>query len=128
MALLICIIEDNVPIRKLFCTLLKKNGIDTADFGDGTSGLNWLNQNTPDLLVVDILLPDMNGSEIMQSVRNTEAGKTMPIIAATGFAQANDREKYLEMGFDSYISKPINTSTFVQDIKLVIEEKKQHKN
>jgi DNA-binding response OmpR family regulator len=124
MSQLICIIEDNVPIRKLFCTLLKKNGFDTADFGDGTSGLNWSRQNKPDLLIVDILLPDMNGSDIMQTVRELDYGNSLPIIAATGFAQANDKEKYLEMGFDSYIAKPINTATFVTDIKTVIEDKK----
>lgn len=54
MSQLICVIEDNVPIRKLFCTLLKKVS-ETADFGDGTGGLNWLKQNKPDLLIVDIL-------------------------------------------------------------------------
>lgn len=124
MSQLICVIEDNVPIRKLFCTLLKKSGFETADFGDGTGGLNWLKQNKPDLLIVDILLPDMNGSDIMQTVRELDYGKELPIIAATGFAQANDKEKYLEMGFDSYIAKPINTATFVQDIKIVIEDKK----
>lgn len=66
----------------------------------------------------------MNGSDIMQTVRELDYGKELAIIAATGFAQANDKEKYLEMDFDSYIAKPINTATFVQDIKNVIEDKK----
>lgn len=119
----ICIIEDNSPIRRLFCTLLKKNGYETVDFADGTSAIAWLNENQPLLILIDILLPDMNGSDILQFARALPWGKDVPMIAATGFAQPNDREKYLDLGFDSYIPKPINISEFVNDIKTIIESK-----
>lgn len=122
---LICIIEDNTPIRKLFCTLLKKNGFQVADFSDGNSGIEYLKNNQPDCLIVDILLPDINGTEILQIVRSLPHGNNLPIIAATGFAHSNDKEKFIEMGFDSYISKPINTNTFVEDIRNVIAAKKE---
>lgn len=120
----ICIVEDNTPIRKLFATLLSKNGFQVVDFGDGATALAWLKDNTPNSMLCDILLPDMNGSDILAFVRQKPNGDKIPVIAATGFAKINDREKYLEMGFDGYISKPINTATFVQEVKDYIEAKR----
>ncbi len=120
----ICVVEDNLPIRKLFCTLLKKSGYEVSDFGDGKTALEWLKNNRPILLLCDILLPDMNGGEIMKFVRELPYGKEVPIVAATGFAQLSDREKFLEMGFDGYISKPINTAIFVQEIVDLMNAKK----
>ncbi len=119
----ICVIEDNGPIRKLLCTVLKKSGYDTIDFGDGKSSLEWLKENLPKALIVDILLPDLNGSEILEYIRAIDGGSDVTIIAVTGFAKAGDRDKYLQMGFDSYIPKPINTATFAQQVQDVINEK-----
>ncbi|MDD3124950.1 MAG: response regulator [Candidatus Kapabacteria bacterium] len=122
MGKLICIVEDNVPIRKLFCTLLNKAGFETIDFGDGTSAINWINTGKPDLMIIDILLPDMNGTDIMKHARTLPHGNSFPIISSTGFAQASDRDKYLGLGFDFYISKPINSTTFVQEIKQIMDD------
>jgi DNA-binding response OmpR family regulator len=119
----ICIIEDNKSIRKLFCTLLQKSGNKTVDFGDGNSGLSWLNENTPLALIVDILLPDQSGTDILQLVREMPHGERIPIIAVTGFAHAYDRNKFLELGFDGYIPKPVNTSSFVNEVKEIIVQK-----
>jgi DNA-binding response OmpR family regulator len=115
--LLVCVVEDNAPIRKLFCTMLNKSGIKTVDFGDGASALNWLKNNKAQGFILDILLPDTNGSELLSNIRNLENHKISPAIAVTGFAQNQDREKYLSQGFDHYISKPVNTSTFVAEVK-----------
>ena len=122
----ICVIEDNVPIRKLFCTLLNKSGYTTVGFGEGKPAIEWLQQNNPQCVIVDILLPDKNGPEILKAIRDVPEGNKIPVIAATGFAHSNDRQNFLEMGFDSYISKPINTSSFVADIKKIIEEKEKN--
>ncbi len=118
----ICVIEDNAPIRKLYCTLLKKSGLNTVEFSDAASTLEWLKNNTPDAIIMDILLPDINGTELIGIIREMPACKGVPVVAATGFATSNDRDKFLELGFDSYISKPVNTKTFVNDIISVIEK------
>lgn len=122
---LICIIEDNNAIRKLFCTILKKSGLNTIDFPDGSSAVKWLNDNIPDAIILDILLPDSNGTELLKIIRKMPLGNTIPIIAVTGFAKTNDKEKYLEMGFDSYFSKPINTVHFANDVNEIIKMKSQ---
>jgi CheY-like chemotaxis protein len=116
-SLLVCVVEDNAPIRKLFCTMLNKSGIKTVDFGNGASALSWLKINNAKGLILDILLPDANGSELLANIRNLVNHKNTPAIAVTGFAQNHDREKYMSQGFDHYISKPVNTSTFVSEVK-----------
>ncbi len=120
----ICVVEDNKPIRRLYCTLLKKASFHTEEFNDGYTAMEWLKNNKADAVIIDILLPDMNGTELLNFIRQQTMGNTIPVIASTGFAGPSDRYKYMEMGFDSYMPKPVNTETFVEDIKKVIDEKK----
>ncbi|MFC2130085.1 response regulator [Bacteroidota bacterium] len=119
----ICVIEDNMPIRKLLTTILKRSGFETIDFGDGTTAIEWLKSNTPYALLVDYVLPDLDGGAIIEFIRQKSDGNLIPVIAVTGLAQENDKEKILKLGFDSYIAKPIQTATFVDQIKEIIEKK-----
>jgi len=119
----ICVIEDNTPIRKLLSTILGKSGYSVVDFGDGSSALEWLKTNTPHAMLVDYVLPDLDGSVIIEFIRNKPEGSNIPVIAVTGLAQENDKEKILKLGFDSYISKPIDTANFANQVKSIIEKK-----
>ncbi|MGE5481011.1 MAG: response regulator [Chloroflexota bacterium] len=118
----ICVIEDNIPIRKLFTTLLKKAEYEVVDFGNSTDSLAWLKGNNASAIIMDILLPDLNGTELIKIIREMPLHNKVPIIAATGFASTQDQDKLIELGFDYYICKPINTTTFTQEIKSVIEK------
>lgn len=118
---LVMVIEDSPPVRKLFCTLLKKAGYETAEFTDAHSSIEWLKSNTPLVIVMDILLPDMNGTDLIDVVKEIPGKKDIPIVAVTGFASHGDRERYLDKGFDYYMSKPINTTSFVEEIRTVIK-------
>ena len=120
----ICLIEDNKAIRKMFGILLNKAGYSIQEFEDGKTAIDWLNSNTSLCIIVDILLPDMNGTEILGIIRKLPGGSSIPVIAVTGFAHPSDREKYLAMGFDDYISKPVDTQTFANLVKQIIENKK----
>lgn len=113
----ICVIEDNIPIRKLYSTMLKKAGFLVFDFGDGASSLEWLKSNKVDGIIMDILLPDINGNELVKKVKEIESHKDTKVCAITGFAQAQDKEKFLNDGFTHYLSKPINTTTFIDEVK-----------
>lgn len=119
---LICVIEDNTPIRKLYCTLLKRAGYETMDFEEGKPAIEWLASNPVRAIIMDILLPDMNGTELFHQVRQLSLHYTTPIIAITGFAATQDRQKFVNIGFTGYIPKPINTSTFVQDVENIINQ------
>lgn len=119
----VCVIEDNKPIQKLYCTLLKKSGIKTVEFSDGNSSIEWLKDNKTCCVIADILLPDISGVDILNFIRDLDGGASIPVIASTGFANQSDKDKYLDMGFDGYIPKPVNTKTFVDQIKSCIESK-----
>lgn len=121
---IICVIEDNKSIAKLFSTILKKNGYQAIEFQDAKSALDWLGNNVPLCILSDVLLPDMNGTELLIKIRENASLANVPVIAITGLAQPGDEQKLLSMGFDGYMSKPINISTFVPDIEKVIENKK----
>ena len=120
---IICVIEDNKPVRKLFTTLLTKSGFTVFDFEYGLDAIEWLRKNQPVIVLSDILLPDTSGKDVLMAIREIY-GDTMPVVAITGFAHASDRAKYLELGFNSYIPKPINTSTFVSEVSDIIEQMK----
>lgn len=119
----ICVVEDIKPIRKLLCTVLEKAGFSTVDFPDGRTSIEWLESNKPIGVIADILLPDINGTEILDYIRKRSDESEITVVAVTGFAQQSDRDKYLGLGFDGYFAKPINTSTFAADISKIIETK-----
>ena len=116
----ICVIEDNLAIRKLFCTLLKKGGYETIDFADGVTTLTELQIVKPNLILMDILLPDINGTELISKVKQISGLENVPVVAVTGFAAMQDEEKLKELGFSGYFSKPINTVTFLDEIKKIL--------
>jgi CheY-like chemotaxis protein len=117
----ICVIEDNLAIRKLFCTILKKDGYELCDFATGKSALNELSTVRPDLIVMDILLPDMNGTELITKVKAIDGFAEIPVIAVTGFATDQDSMKLKELGFSGYLSKPVNTAMFSEEVKKLLE-------
>jgi len=113
---LICVIEDILSIRKLYKVILEKNNYSVIEFEEGNKAIEWLASNKPTAIICDDLLPDSNGKETIKAIRNLPNGKNLPVIAVTGFAHVSDRERYISMGFDGYISKPINTSSFIEEL------------
>ena len=116
----ICVIEDNMAIRKLFCTILKKDGYELYDFANGESALKELHAIKPDLIVMDILLPDVNGTELIARVKAIDGLSEIPVIAVTGFATEQDSKKFGDLGFSSYMSKPVNTAIFAEEVKKLL--------
>ncbi|HRS01109.1 MAG TPA: response regulator [Bacteroidota bacterium] len=112
-----CVIEDNSVNRKLFSMLIKRSGYNIVDFGNANDALQWLKDNYVDLIILDILLPDMNGSEVLSNIRQFSHLQNTKVIAITGFSSNYDKEKFLSMGFDGFLAKPINTATFVADLE-----------
>lgn len=117
----VCVIEDNTPNRKLFAMLLKKAGYEVFDFENAKISLDWLKDNPVDIVLMDILLPDMNGSELLSHIKDMPNQQNIKIIAITGFTSISDRNKFISQGFDGYLSKPISTATFVNDIESFLE-------
>ena len=112
-----CVIEDNIPNRKLFSMLIQRGGYEVADFGNASDALQWLKENYVDLIILDILLPDMNGSDVLSNIKQFPHLQNTKVIAITGFSSNYDKEKFLSMGFDGFMAKPIYTATFVSDLE-----------
>ena len=102
----VAVVEDNADNRLLLQAIL--DGLyDLVEYENGVDALNGLSAQLPDLVLLDISLPGMDGNEILARIRADDRLKRLPVIALTAHAMAGDREKYLAAGFNDYITKPI---------------------
>ena len=113
----VLVIEDNSQNLYLITFILEKNGYSVVSARNGPEGIEVARQQNPELILLDIQLPVMNGYEVAQRLRQTEESKSIPIVAVTSYAMVGDREKALESGCTGYIEKPINPATFIHDIE-----------
>jgi len=102
----IAVVEDNPDNRLLVRVLLEPHYI-VVEYENGFAALEGLPQEKPDLVLLDISLPEMDGTEVLRRVREDLALRDLPVIALTAHAMAGDREKYLGAGFSDYVTKPI---------------------
>lgn len=102
----VCVVEDNPDNRLLVRTLLE-DMYTIQEYVDGKEALEGMKREKPDLVLLDISLPDMDGPEVLQHMRADVDLQGLPVIALTAHAMGGDREKYLAQGFDEYITKPI---------------------
>jgi CheY-like chemotaxis protein len=109
----ILIIEDNQQNMYMLSYLLEKNNYNVLKAYNGIDGLKLAHENHPEIILIDIQLPDMDGYEICAKLRHNGLPKNTTIIAVTSYAMGGDKEKAIEAGADGYIEKPINPETFV---------------
>jgi CheY-like chemotaxis protein len=110
----LAVVEDNADNRLLLQALLGER-YDLVEFDNGIDALAGLAASLPDLVLLDISLPGMDGNEILVRIRADERLHELPVIALTAHAMAGDREKYLSAGFNDYITKPIVDETVLID-------------
>ena len=102
----LAVVEDNADNRLLLQAILGER-FDLVEYDNGTDALSGFGRARPDLVLLDISLPDMDGTEILKRIRGDSGLQNLPIIALTAHAMTGDREKFLAAGFDDYITKPI---------------------
>jgi CheY-like chemotaxis protein len=103
---LLAVVEDNPDNRLLLAALLEES-YDLAEYVDGPAALAGIPQRPPALVLLDISLPGMDGPEVLRQLRADPALAAIPVIALTAHAMSGDRERYLGLGFDGYVTKPI---------------------
>jgi len=113
----ILVVEDNEDNMCLVRFILKKHGHEVIEAWDGAEGVALAVQEKPDLVIMDIQLPDIDGLEATKKIRESEADSDIPIIALTSYAMPGDREKALAAGCTGYITKPIDVETFMAEIE-----------
>ena len=113
----ILIVEDNELNLKLFKDLLEAHGFTIWESREGDAALRLLDEMTPDLILLDIQLPNRSGLEIIQEIRSNKAKDSIPIIAVTAHALRPEEEKIISANCQAYIAKPISIMSFIQVIK-----------
>ena len=121
----ILIVEDNELNMKLFNDLLEAHGYITVTTRDGTKAVGLANSERPDLILMDIQLPEVSGLDITRQIKENDELKDVPIIAVTAFAMKGDEDKIRECGCNGYVSKPISITTFIETIRSHLGEKEQ---
>ncbi len=112
----ILIVEDNEQNRYLMEYMLGQVGYRIVMAGSGAQAVTMAVVEKPDLILMDIQLPDMDGLEVTRRIREAEGGSGIPIVAVTSFAMVGDRKKALAAGCNGYVEKPINPETFLTEI------------
>jgi two-component system cell cycle response regulator DivK len=113
----ILIVEDNELNMKLFNDLLEAHDYNILQTRDGMDALKIAREKKPDLILMDIQLPEVSGLEVTKWIKEDENLRSIPVIAVTAFAMKGDEEKIREGGCEAYIAKPISVSHFLETVQ-----------
>lgn len=118
----ILIADDNEMNRSLMFALLQRSGHEVLEAADGAHAVRLAKEHIPDLIIMDIQMPVLDGVTALRMLRADESAKKIPVIAVTSYAMKGDKERFLNAGFDSYISKPININEVAKFIEQYIKK------
>ena len=113
----VLVVEDNEKNMKLFRDVLQAKGYEPLEATSGEEAVALATEHVPDLILMDVQLPGIDGIEALGRIRSDERTSAIPVVALTAQAMAGDRERFLESGFDGYISKPVDVLEFVQTVE-----------
>jgi two-component system cell cycle response regulator DivK len=113
----ILIVEDNEKNMKLFRDVLGAAGYTTVEATSGGQAVDLATQHGPDLVIMDVRLPDVDGMEALARLRADGRTASIPVLAVTAQAMQGDRERFLAAGFDGYLSKPLNITELVETVQ-----------
>jgi two-component system cell cycle response regulator DivK len=119
----ILVVEDNPLNLKLVRDVLQFAGYDVIEAQSGEEGLRVAQQDRPDLVLMDLQLPGIDGTETLRRLRQGSFGRDVPVVAVTAFAMAGDRERASLAGFDGYVEKPISVRDLPGKIEAFLERR-----
>jgi len=119
----VLVVEDNENNMKLICLVLKKHGYEPIQAFTGAEGVDKAIEERPDIILMDIQLPDISGLEAVERIRMVDDMPDILIIAITSYAMSGDRERMLDVGFEGYFEKPIDPLTIVEDIERIVKQR-----
>ena len=119
----ILLVEDNELNRDMLSRRLQRRGFDVVNAVNGQEGVEMAHSEAPELILMDISLPVMDGWEAARKIKKSQKTRSTPIIALTAHAMVGDREKSLEAGCDDYDTKPIDFQRLLQKMKTLMEKK-----
>ena len=119
----ILLVEDNEMNRHMLARRLEKNGYAVIMAVDGVQGLAMARSEAPDLVLMDLSLPEVDGWEVVRRLRAEDSTRRLPIIALTAHAMAGDREKAIEAGCNDYDVKPVDWPRLLEKIRALLERR-----
>jgi len=117
---LIAVVDDEEDICGLVSVNLKKNGFPVKEFGDGKSLFRFLKKQKPALIILDVMLPDMDGFEICKQIKKDDRNSSIPVIMLTAKTDESDKIVGLELGADDYVTKPFSIKELIARVKAVL--------
>ncbi len=121
----ILVAEDNAVNRELLRELLETRGYTVFEACDGQEALHMIEQAQPELLLLDIGMPVLDGFAVIRRIRENPRLALLPVVAVTAYAMRGDREKILKSGFDGYLSKPLNPSSLTEELDRLLTKGSQ---
>jgi len=118
----ILIADDKPSSRELICTLLEHAGYEVCEAGDGVEALEVAREAKPDLILLDIHMPKLDGYGTVQEMRRDERLKHLPIVALTASAMRGDHDKAVRAGFTAYITKPVSLTALRDELKRLLSD------
>ena|SRR5579883_1623698 len=119
----VLIVEDNELNMKLFEDLLQSYGYSTRKATSGSEALQSIRHSPPDLIIMDVQIPEISGTEVIAILKHDETLRSIPILAVTAFAMKGDEERIRKSGCDDYLSKPISISLFIDRVRIHLGDK-----
>ncbi|HRY05204.1 MAG TPA: response regulator [Beijerinckiaceae bacterium] len=113
----ILIVEDNELNMKLFNDLLEAHGYQTVQARNGVEAVDLARKHHPNLILMDIQLPEVSGLQVTQWIKDDESLRSIPVVAITAFAMKGDEEKIRQGGCEAYLSKPISVVKFLETVR-----------
>ena len=119
----VLLVEDNEKNMKLFRDVLRAAGYETLEATTGGRAVELAIAHEPDLVLMDVQLPELNGVEALSLLRADERTASIPVLALTAQAMHGDRERFLAAGFDGYVSKPVDIVALVDTVNVVLKSR-----
>jgi CheY-like chemotaxis protein len=116
----VLIAEDNAINRELLRELLEIRGYTVVEACNGQEALHMIEQARPDILLLDLGMPVLDGRAVVRRIREDPRLAALPVLAVTAYAMQGDREKILSLGFDGYLAKPISSSSLIQELERLL--------
>jgi two-component system, cell cycle response regulator DivK len=114
---LVLIVDDNDRNLRLARDVLRHAGLRTLEAGTAAAALELAAEESPDVILMDIRLPDLDGAEALRRLKQDARTAAIPVVALTSFAMKGDREWFLDVGFDGYVAKPISVREFPDQVR-----------
>ncbi|TNE31944.1 MAG: response regulator [Alphaproteobacteria bacterium] len=122
MAKRILVVEDNDLNRKLFCDVLRANGFDVEPEADGENALDTARRIDPDLIIMDIQLPNVSGVDLIEAAKRDLQLQAIPVLAVTAYAGKGDEERIRDAGAAGYLAKPVSIIPFMNAVKELLPQ------